>query len=362
METIILVQKAGISMKKQTAFSILIAAIIFLAGMSVTGGIKITPNNTETDAKDTPVSRSGFFLNTFVTITLYDGSDPALLDDAVALCETYEDIFSKTREGSELYRLNHRAPGEQTFTVSDDMAALLSKGLEYCRLSGGAFDITIEPLSSLWVFTGDAPTVPDAESISRAVEKVGWQNLRLNGNTLTFLSDKTTIDLGAIAKGYIADRIREYLTAHGVTGAIIDLGGNLLCIGQKPDGSPFSVGLKKPFAGELKTSAILSVSDMSVVTSGVYERHFVSNGKNYHHILNPANGYPYDNGLLSVTILSDTSVDGDGLSTVCFSLGLEKGLRLINSLEGIYACFIDEDYNICYSEGMDAFLSESEEG
>lgn len=345
-------------MKKQTVLSILIAVAALLAGMSAIGGRKTAPNRAEDGAQNAPVSRSGFFLNTFITITLYDHSDPALLDHAVALCETYENIFSKTREGSELYRLNHRAPGEQTFTVSDDMAALLSKGLEYCRLSDGAFDITIEPLSSLWVFTGDSPAVPDADSIRRAVEKIGWQNLRLNGTTLTFLSDRTTIDLGAIAKGYIADRIREYLVEHGVTSAIIDLGGNILCIGQKPDGNPFSIGLKKPFAGQSETSGVLSVADMSVVTSGVYERHFIINGKNYHHILNPVDGYPYDNGLLSVTILSGTSADGDGLSTVCFSLGLEKGLGLVNSLEGVYACFIDEDYNIYYSEGMDAFLSE----
>ena len=101
---------------------------------------------------------------------------------------------------------------------------------------------------------------------------------------------------------------------------------------------------------------MLGINDLSVVTSGVYERHFEIDGKNYHHILNPATGYPYDNGLISVTILSEESVDGDGLSTTCFSLGLEKGLELANSLDGIYACFIDEDYNVSYSDGMEDFI------
>ena len=181
-------------------------------------------------------------------------------------------------------------------------------------------------------------------------------NLVLSGNTLTFLSPDTTIDLGAIAKGYIADRIKDQLLNAGVKSAIINLGGNVLCVGEKPDGSKFHIGLQKPFADRDETFEVLGINDLSVVTSGVYERHFEIDGKNYHHILNPKTGYPYDNGLISVTILSKESVDGDGLSTTCFSLGLEKGLELANSLDGIYACFIDEDYNVYYSDGMENFI------
>ena len=339
-------------MNKKTIFSICAAGLILVSGMALSGcqnsdgpGL-LTP--------ETPLSRSDFLLNTFVTITLYDSDDSSILDDSMALCKEYENIFSKTLETSELYQINHRTT--DTVTVSDDMAALLSKGLEYCEKSGGAFDITIEPLSSLWNFTSGEAVIPDAADIEADIPKVDYHNLVLSGNTLTFLSPDTTIDLGSIAKGYIADRIKDQLLDAGVKSAIINLGGNVLCVGEKPDGSKFHIGLQKPFADRDETFDVLGIDDLSVVTSGVYERHFEVDGKNYHHILNPATGYPYDNGLISVTILSEESVDGDGLSTTCFSLGLEKGLELANSLDGIYACFIDEDYHVYYSDGMEDFI------
>ena len=330
-------------MNKKTIFGLCAAGLLLVSGMTLSGCADSSGPGLLTP--ETPLSRSDFLLNTFVTITLYDSDDSSILDDSMALCKEYESIFSKTLETSELYRINHRT--SDTVTVSDDMAALLAKGLEYCEKSDGAFDITIEPLSSLWNFTSGEAVIPDETAIEADIPKVDYHNLVLSGNTLTFLSPDTTIDLGAIAKGYIADRIKDQLLNAGVKSAIINLGGNVLCVGEKPDGSKFHIGLQKPFADR---------DDLSVVTSGVYERHFEIDGKNYHHILNPKTGYPYDNGLISVTILSEESVDGDGLSTTCFSLGLEKGLELANSLDGIYACFIDEDYNVYYSDGMENFI------
>lgn len=333
----------------------------FLAGMSVlclTGCVSSTfaPKNSD------PIQRTDFLLNTFVDIKIYDSDDTTILDDAMAICKDYESRFSRTIETSEIYELNHRTPDQQTSELSDDTAELLENALHYCELSDGAFDITIEPVSSLWDFTSGEAVIPDESAISSAVQHVGYENLVLDGNTLTFLSPDTTLDLGAIAKGYIADQIKEHLEESGVKSAIINLGGNVLCVGAKPNGSPFKIGLQKPFAEASETFATVSIDDMSVVTSGVYERHFEVDGKNYHHILDPETGYPYDNGLISVTILSESSVDGDGLSTTCFSLGLEKGLELVNALDGVYACFIDEDYNIYYSDGMEAFLEDASNG
>ncbi len=301
-----------------------------------------------------PISRSEFLLNTFVTITLYDTENTSILDDCITICKDCEAIFSKTLETSELYRINHRT--EQTLTVSDDMAALLARGLYYCERSDGAFDITIEPLSSLWDFTAENPELPDASEIAGLLPRVGYQNLKLEENTLTFLSPDTTIDLGAIAKGYIADKIKSYLKTKNVASAIINLGGNVLCVGTRPDGTPFHIGLQMPFAERNETIEVMGIDDLSVVSSGVYERHFIVDGVNYHHILDPSTGYPYDNGLISVTILSESSTDGDGLSTTCFSLGLEKGMELADSIDGVYACFIDQDYNIYYSEGAEDFI------
>ena len=154
----------------------------------------------------------------------------------------------------------------------------------------------------------------------------------------------------------IADKIKDYLLEQGVKSALINLGGNVLCIGEKPDGLPFKVGLQKPFKDRNETIAVLNIRDRSVVTSGVYERCFEKDGVNYHHILDPKTGYPYDNGLLSVTIVSPRSVDGDGLSTACFSLGLKEGIALLDTMPEVCGYFITEDYKVHYSEGAKELL------
>lgn len=335
---------------KKTGLHILTTAI---AAILITGTALLTGCSKKTAD---PVSRSSFLLNTFVTVTLYDSTDSQILDGCMELCSKYEDLLSKTKETSEIYQMNHREKGQRTFTVSEETAQVLRKGLEYSQRSKGAFDITIEPLSSLWDFTGEDPQIPPEKDIKDAVEKVGYENISLEGDQVTFLNDDTTIDLGAIAKGFIADKIKEYLLSEGVKSAVINLGGNVLCVGNRPDGTPFKIGLQKPFADRSETVAALGVTDWSVVSSGVYERHFVKDGVNYHHILNPSTGYPYENGLTQVTILSEQSVDGDGLSTTCFSLGLEKGMELLNSLDNIYGVFITEDGELHYSEGMEDFV------
>lgn len=304
-----------------------------------------------------PVSRSSFLLNTFVTVTLYDTRDEEILDGCMELCSDYEKLLSKTLEGSEVYRMNHREAGQRTITVSDRTARVLAKGLEYSRISDGAFDITIEPLSSLWDFTGSDPQVPPEQEIEADLKKVGYENVVLEGNVVTFLNDETTVDLGAIAKGFIADEMKAYLQSEGVGSAVINLGGNVLCVGGRPDGKPFKIGLQKPYATHTETVAALEITGMSVVSSGVYERHFIQDGVNYHHILNPATGYPYENGLEQVSIISPKSVDGDGLSTTCFALGLERGMELIESMDDIYGVFITDDGELHYTKGARDFLA-----
>ena len=334
--------------KKQVKILFLAGSALFL--LACLAALTLRPRQTE------PISRSDFLLNTFVTVTIYDSEDTALLNQCMSLCKDYENRFSKTIETSELYRLNHRKPEEAVFTLSEDTAELVREGLTWSERSDGAFDLTIEPLSSLWNFTDGAKVIPPEEEISAAAARVDYKNLQLTGNTLTFLSPDTTLDLGSIAKGFIADRLKDYLTAQGVRSAIINLGGNVLCIGQKPDKTPFRIGLQKPFEERNEVIANLLIDDLSVVSSGVYERHFVLDGVNYHHLLNPKTGYPYQNGLIAVTIVSPRSVDGDALSTTCFSLGLTKGMELIDEMEGIYAYFITEDYEIHYSKGAKELL------
>lgn len=303
-----------------------------------------------------PITKSDFLLNTFVTVTIYDSQDEALLEGSMELCREYEGLLSKTVESSEISAINNRGAETDRVAVSDATAELIAEGLEFSKLSDGAFDITIEPVSSLWDFTSGQALIPDQEELAKAVEQVDYRKVSVDGNQVVLDSPGTRIELGAIAKGYIADRIKEYLMGEGVESAIINLGGNVLCIGEKTDGSAFKIGLQKPFKDRNETIAVLNIRDQSVVTSGVYERHFEKDGVNYHHILNPEDGYPYDNGLLSVTIVSSQSVDGDGLSTTCFSLGLEKGMALVDSMPDVYGYFITEDYEVHYSEGAKELL------
>lgn len=350
-------------------FYLILCTVLVCPMLLFTGCGNITDADTSTTGNQ-PISISSIKLNTVVQITIYDSQDKALLNDCLALCDKYELIFSRTNEKSELYKLNHRkdvSDGDfgtdgpttpypvsgtaDTWHISEDLAALLSEGLDITRESDGAFDIAIAPLTSLWDFTAEDPEVPDDAAIQKALPLCSSDGVTIDGQDITLPSDDIQFDVGAIAKGYIADRLKDFLIKKGVKSAIINLGGNVLCIGSKPDGTPFKIGIQKPFADRNETEAVMDITGKSVVSSGIYERCFKQDGKLYHHILNPQTGYPYDNGLISVTIISDQSVDGDALSTTCFALGLEDGLKFAEK-KGVQAVFITEDYELHYTDGF----------
>lgn len=333
---------------KRSALFFLIFIVLILAVFSLFYARRQPDSQTE------PVTATAFRLNTVVTITLYDSEDQELLDQAMELCDHYEKIFSRTLPESELYRLNAGTlPQEDgAFIISDTLADLINEGLRYSELSGGAFDISIGPVSSLWDFTSGSSVIPDEDDVKDALKLVDYRQVFLDGNRIRFGMEGMQLDLGAIAKGYIADRIKEFLVSEGVKSAILDLGGNILCIGERPDDTPFRIGIQRPFAQRSETVSVAQIDDKSVVSSGIYERYFEKNGILYHHILNPRTGFPYENDLVSVTIISDRSTDGDGLSTSCFALGLEQGMELINSLPDVYAAFITADGKLHFSEGM----------
>lgn len=304
-----------------------------------------------------PVSKSGFYLNTFVTVTLYDSREEALLEDCMELCGAYEQIFSRTRQDSELYLLNNgslRDPKGYA-RISDELYELISMGLMYGELSQGALDITVAPVSSLWDFSAPEgqTTVPTAEAIQQGLFLVDYEKIELLPDNQIYLPEGMSLDLGAVAKGYIADRIKDYLLEQGVNSAVINLGGNVLCIGSKSAKEPFQIGIQQPFQEYNETVAVMKISDTSVVTSGIYERCFTTeDGTFYHHILNPDTGYPCDNNLLSVTIAAHSSMEADALSTACFCLGLEEGIKLLDSLPDVYGVFITEDRKLHYSAGF----------
>lgn len=330
-------------MKKQqpiTAAGLLLCLVFLLTGCN--------PAST----KKEPVSDTGFYFDTVVSITLYNVENDSLIQDCFSLMADYEALLSRTREGSDVWNINHSqgTPVE----VSEDTATLIQTALHYAKVSQGAFDITIAPVTDLWDFQGEGEHfLPNPEELADALTHVDYQNIVLNGTTVTLLDPDAAIDLGGIAKGYIADRLKEFLVSQGITSGFIDLGGNLLTIGTKPDGTPWKMGIRKPFAETTsQLCATASITDDSLVTSGTYERYFEKNGTLYHHILNIETGYPADTGLVSVSILAPDSVDCDALSTACFLLGLERGMELIEAQKDTEALFITEDGTLHRSSGF----------
>lgn len=325
-------------------FLLLLSNLIGLSGC--------TPANR---AETQQLSDTRFYLDTYTTITLYDCSDPDILEGAFAIVKDCHNCFSRTQTDSELYRINHS--GETTCSVSETFAELVRISLDYSKKTDGAFNIAIGQASSLWDFNSDQPAVPSSDAVKKALSHIDYHKLSIKGSTLTRTDPELWLEFGAIAKGYIADRIRDYLRKQGVESAYIDLGGNILCVGNKPDGRSFNIGIAKPFDESRTPLLVIPVSDYSVVTSGIDQRYFETGGNFYHHILDPSTGYPVENDLLSVTILAPSSTDADALSTSCFVLGKEKGIELVDSLDDVYAIFIDRDYNITYSKGTTEHFS-----
>lgn len=321
---------------------ILCAAVLCLAFLGSTG----------CRGESQPAGRSGFALDTAVSITLYafaDGalSSQALLDGCFAELERYEQLLSAEREDSDIGRLN-QAEGNPV-PLSEETIELLQIGLQYGKLTNGALDITIRPASRLWNFQG-SPALPDPADLSAAAALVDYRNLHLDGLTAWLTDPDAAVDLGGIAKGYIADRLASYLTKNGVESALLDLGGNIVAIGDK-EGEDWKIGVRDP-SDENALAAVIPVQNASVVTSGTYERGFWLDGVRYHHLLEPKTGWPVQNGLSSVTIVSPLSVDGDALSTACFVLGEEKALSLIESLPDVEALFIRDDGSLSASSGL----------
>lgn len=297
-----------------------------------------------------PVTYSDFYFNTVINLTFYTDEDAQYAEECFDLCEKYENMLSRTVEGSDIYNINHS--NGTAVTVSEETYTLLQEALSYCELTQGKIDITIAPLMDAWNFTDTTyeQIPPDAKELSSLLTHVDYTTVKLGPNhTVTLQDPNAAIDLGFIAKGYIADRLKEYLTTQGVECALINLGGNISAIGSKPDGSNYTIGIQDPASLQGTPITTVSVSDLSVVTSGTYERCYTYEGVDYHHILDASTGYPVRNSLTSVTILCESSTMADALSTTCFVLGFEDALPYIRSLNNVECILIDTDNHLYYS-------------
>lgn len=298
---------------------------------------------------------SGFYLGTVISIKIFDEQETnqMILNKAFDLIDTIENKLSKNIENSEISKVNRNA-GEKPIQVSEGTFKVVSRGIYYSQISNGLFDITVAPLVDLWGIGSESARIPSQQEIIQVLELIDYNKLSLSDEDCSIMlqSKNMAVDLGGIAKGYAADQIVDYLKDEGINHAVINLGGNICVLNDKPDGSLWRIGIQNPFNKRGTHVGIVKIKDKTVVTSGIYERYLEVDGERYHHILNPFTGYPVNNSLASISIVSDSSIDADALSTVVFSMGLDKGSQLVESMDNVEAVFITKHKEIYLTTGI----------
>jgi thiamine biosynthesis lipoprotein len=300
-----------------------------------------------------PRTQTELWLGTGCTITVYGrGSGGRAVEAAFDRVERIHRLMSLQEPGSELNTVND-APVGSAVEVSEETATVLREALRVSVLSDGGFDPTVGALVKLWDIGGaDATQIPPPEAVAEATASVDYRAVTLSSRDVTRGGAGSVIDLGGIAKGYAADEAALALVQGGVRAALLDFGGNILLVGQKPDRTPWRVGVQNPLDNRGRYLGVLELEGGSVVTSGVYERFFVKDGVRYHHILDPGTGYPARTGLLSVTIVAPSSMTADALSTAVFVLGQERGMVLVESIPDTEALFVTEDREVVVTAGL----------
>lgn len=311
----------------------------------------------------TPLTRSESLLHTAVQLSIYHEGQEEVMDEAIAYIKEMESLLSTNLEGSDIYRIN-QAAGKEPVQVDGRTFAIIQQALEMSQESGGLFDISIGSISNLWKIGSSDARKPSDEEIRAALPFVNYSKIQLDLAKKTVFIDKgMVLELGAISKGYIADEVSKLFRDKGITTAIINLGGNVVVMGDSPSSkNGWNVGVQDPDQVRGETVGSVPGSHNSIVTSGVYERYLEVDGVKYHHILDPKTGYPVENTISGVTVFSETSVQGDALSTTLFLLGVDEGLAFINQLEGVEAVFVDKDRGVHLSDGLkDRFELSNEE-
>ena len=253
---------------------------------------------------------------------------------------------------SELSKVNSAA-GKGAVPVSQDFLEALNQALRLAGLTDGLFDPTVGPLVKLWKIGSDKAHVPKPEEIRSVLRLIGWRDVFLDrsGRTVSFSREGMTLDFGAILKGFAAVETGRLLHARGVKSAVVDIGGSVLALGSRPDGSPWRIGIQTPGAPTGTYLAVVEVRDGVVNTSGSYEQFFTQNGRHYQHIFNPHTGYPVDNGVVSVTVVANRLQNADGPTLAIMALRFEQGLALARKL-GVEAIIIGQDHRIHMTSGI----------
>lgn len=307
--------------------------------------------------------RSGYVLGTLINLRAYGNVPEAAIDKAFEKLNDIDDKMSAFKENSEISRINLSA-GINTQVVSDDTYFVVKKAVEYSKILEGTFDPTIRSLVKLWGIGTKEEKIPQRSEIDKALKLVNYNDVILeeSNSSIKLKQEKQALDVGGIAKGFAADEVRNIFIKHSIKSALIDLGGNIFALGNKIDNTPWRVGIQNPFKPRGEFIGILSVVNKSIVTSGNYERYFMKDGRRFHHIIDPKTGYPSESKIISATIISDDSIDGDGLSTGIYILGVEKSLSIIESIEGVEAVLVTEDKKVYVTSGIkEIFMLTDEE-
>ncbi|NMA87045.1 MAG: FAD:protein FMN transferase [Tissierellia bacterium] len=340
-------------MNKKIALTILIFAVLV---STITGCSK----------KQTGIlTRTEFLMDTVITLKIYDNKDEKAMEQAIDRLKEIEDRMSATIDSSDVALINNNA-GIKPVKVNEDTYYVIEKAKYFAEISNGAYEPTIGPLVELWDITGtdekERESIPTEEEIKEKMALVDYNDLILVEDNMVYLNRKgMKIDLGGIVKGYAADEVKRIFLENDVNSAIIDLGGNIYALGEKPDGEAWKIGIQDPSTVTGNYVGILSIKDSSIVTSGDYERFFVHKGERYHHIIDVKTGYPSKNEVSGISVISDKSIDGDALSTALFVMGVEEGSKLANELEDVETIFITKNKEVYVPKALEEHFTLSKD-
>ena len=324
----------------------------FVLGLFITASLLCTSRTAWGNSEINTYTKTDFAMDTVVSETLYTTGEDITADVISALKDVEENWISWTKESSQIYQINQNAGN--TTTVSDETATCLKQVLDLSKASDGAMDPTMGRVIRLWDIGGENQKIPEEAEIKNVLKDSGYQKIFLDGNTV-HMEEGCSLDLGAAGKGIGCDLIlKELETKKDVTAALMNLGGSsVMTYGSKPDGSSWNVAVTDPRAeNEDDYLGVVALNGTEFLsTSGDYEKYFIENGVRYHHIMDPSTGYPAESGVTGVTVVCDSGLEADALSTACFVLGVEKGAELLKTY-GADGLFVDEDHHVYLTEGM----------
>jgi thiamine biosynthesis lipoprotein len=305
-----------------------------------------------------------FLMGTVITGKVYGKNREKASSEVINRISEIEKMMTINSPGGDINKLNSMS-GKDYVALNPESVYVMNVANRYSELSGGAFDVTIGPLVKAWAIGTDNPRIPEIAEIKSLLKLVSYKDLVIDekNNKAMLKKQNQVVDLGGIAKGYAGDEAVRILKDNKITSAYVNLGGNVVTLGKKPDGSLWRIAVQNPRAANGKYVGILEVADKAIVTSGDYERFFEKDNVRYHHILDTKTGNPAKSGLIAVTIVYDRSVDADALSTSLFILGMDEGKKLISSIKGAEAVFINIKKEIYITGGLkDIFTFKDDTG